>query len=194
MIIYATRQTIERYKLKMPSEFSDPLIRRYAEDVCQQEKGDALLEWGAKLFYFDHRKCIQVCNFATRLTIVLIDVKLDDLEYLGDAMARYMVDIYSSNKRMVACLKHFFGDHPLVCFSKLTNRRIITSLNGMQTRYLDDGYRLYAYIENGVMQSKKLNRDINAYPVTEKVDGKREYYIPVHKFEEMLLARYNCGV
>lgn len=61
MIIYATKQTFERYKLKLPSELSHP-INMIAQTVIENESGDKLLEWGAKLFCFDRRKCIQVVN------------------------------------------------------------------------------------------------------------------------------------
>ncbi|QOV18188.1 hypothetical protein INP51_09040 [Blautia liquoris] len=68
MIIYATKQTFERYKLKLPKELTPP-INQIAEAVIENESGDKILEWGAKLFYFDKRKCIQVVNFASKLTL-----------------------------------------------------------------------------------------------------------------------------
>ncbi len=79
MIIYATKLTFERYKLKPPAELKPPL-NMVARTVIENESGDKLLEWGAKLFYFDKRKCIQVVNFASKFTLFLIDVKIADLE------------------------------------------------------------------------------------------------------------------
>lgn len=79
MIIYATKQTFERYKLKLPKELTPP-INQIAETVIENERGNKILEWGAKLFYFDKRKCIQVVNFASKLTLFLVDVKVTDLE------------------------------------------------------------------------------------------------------------------
>jgi len=73
MIIYATKLTFERYKLKLPAELTPP-IDRIAQAVIEKESGDKLLEWGAKLFYFDKRKCIQVVNFASKFTLFLIDM------------------------------------------------------------------------------------------------------------------------
>lgn len=63
MIIYATKQTIDRYGIKLPESFQDPVMRQIALDVYNGEKDNCLLEWGAKLFYFDRHKCIQICNF-----------------------------------------------------------------------------------------------------------------------------------
>ncbi len=161
MIIYATKQTIERYKIKMLQEFTDPVMRSIVEAVYKKEHGDRLLEWGAKLFYFDRRKCIQVCNFASKFTIILVDVKIAELESVGDAIAQYMFDIYSDNAEMTKLLKKFFANYPLVCFAKLTDRSAISTLNRLQTYYLEDGYRLYDYIENGILQTRKLNRFLN---------------------------------
>ena len=84
MIIYATKQTIERYGIKMPEDFQDPFTKQIALSVYDREKDDRLLEWGAKLFYFDRRKCIQFCNFASKFTVVLVDVKKADLSYTAD--------------------------------------------------------------------------------------------------------------
>ncbi len=95
MIIYATKQTFERYKLKLPKELTHP-INQIAETVIENESGDKILEWGAKLFYFDKRKCIQVVNFASKLTLFLVDVKVADLENVGDIMAHYLLELYKN--------------------------------------------------------------------------------------------------
>ena len=50
MIIYCTKKTIERYKLKMPHELSNKFVREAAMRIIEQESGDRLLEWGAKNF------------------------------------------------------------------------------------------------------------------------------------------------
>ena len=42
MIIYATKQTFERYKLKLPTELTPPL-NGIAEVVIENESGDSLL-------------------------------------------------------------------------------------------------------------------------------------------------------
>ncbi|MCD7857135.1 MAG: hypothetical protein LUG55_04935 [Clostridiales bacterium] len=191
MIIYATKQTVERYKMKMPEEFTDPTMGPLARAVYQQEQGDRLLEWGAKLFYFDRRKCVQVCNFASKFTVVLVDFKKADMEYAGNAVAHYMMDIYDQDKEMVALLNRFFRDYPLVCFGRLTDRKTIASLNQFQTRFLEDGYRLYDYIEGNILHTRKLNRDINTdYLMTEKVNGKTQYFLPAEKFATLLKERY----
>ncbi|MDO4649439.1 MAG: hypothetical protein Q4B26_12385 [Eubacteriales bacterium] len=194
MILYATKQTIERYKLKLPEEFENPVMKSLVQAVMEKECGDSLLEWGVKLFYFDRRKCIQVCNFASRFTIVLVDVKVTVLESVGDAIAQYMMDIYSEEVEVLKLLERFFKESSLVCFSKLQDRRVIASLNHMQTGYLEDGYRMYDYIENGVLQTRKLNKFINTdYLVADKINGKKEYFFPAERFAELLKARYKIS-
>lgn len=191
MIIYATKQTVDRYGIKMPENFQDPVMRQIVLDIYNHEKDNRLLEWGAKLFYFDRRKCIQICHFASKLTVLLVDIKKADLEIVGELVARYLIDIYSDNKRMTNLLKRLFEEHPLVCFAKLTDRQIISTTNRFQSVYLKDGYRLYDFIENGILKTINLNRKVNKeYLVSDKIDGKTKYYFPAERFEELLINYY----
>lgn len=191
MIIYATKQTRERYKLKTPDELEDPLVRAVVKNTCEREQGDRLLEWGAKLFYFDRRKCIQFSNFASKLTIVTVDVKMSDLENVGNLIAMYMMDIYSENRKMKSLLERLFDEHPVCCFSKLSDKSMIATLNHTQTYCLDDGYRLYDYIKNNILQTKQFNRYLNIrYLFTERIDGEISYFHPAEKFEQLLRERY----
>lgn len=191
MIIYGTKQTIDRYGIKMPEEFQEPTMRQIALDVYGNENRNRLLEWGAKLFYFDRRKCIQFCNFASKFTIVLVDVKKADLEAVGDAIARYLLDIYSDDDKLIALLERYFKEHPLVCFARLTDKKIISTMNRFQSVYLEDGYRLYDFIEDGILKTRELNRKINKdYLVTDKINGKTEYFFPADRFADLLGEHY----
>ena len=178
MIVYCTKQTMERYKLKRPNEYKDHIMREVVEKVYEMEKDDRILEWGAKLFYFDRRKCIQFMNFASKLTIVVVDIKINDLESLGNTIAEYLFE-------------RLFEKHPIVVFDKLVDKSIIASLNRNQSFVLDDGYRLYEYIEDNILQTRKFNKDINKIPVMQKMDGKQEYIFPIDRFEGLLKNYYN---
>lgn len=70
MIIYLTNKTQKVYGAPNIDELP-PDIRMISEAVIERESGDRLLEWGGKLFYFDGRKCIQLVNFASKLTLFL---------------------------------------------------------------------------------------------------------------------------
>lgn len=191
MILYATKQTMERFKLKLPEEMSDPTIGAFARSIIDDEQGDNLLEWGAKLFYFDRRKCIQVANFASRLTFFLVDIKLDDLSGVGNLIAEYMMDLYSGSHEMRTLLKRLFDEHPLVAFSNLTDKSIIATLNRTQRVYLEDGYALYRYISDGILHTRKINRDVNCdWYFTRKENGKVIYFSSAERFEELLRARF----
>lgn len=175
----------------MPEDFQDPFTKQIALSVYDREKDDRLIEWGAKLFYFDRRKCIQLCNSASKFTVVLVDVKKADLSYTADIVARYMLDIYSDNEKMTFLLKRLFKEHPFVCFYKITDRKTISSMNQFQSSYLCDGYSLYDFIENGILKTKDLNREINKdYIVTEKRNGRTECFYPAERFEELLTEYY----
>ncbi len=56
MIVHLTKKAFERYKLKMPEDFSDPIGKALTSAVLERESGDRLLEWSGKLFYFDGKK------------------------------------------------------------------------------------------------------------------------------------------
>lgn len=190
MIIYATKQTFKTYKLKLPSELSPP-IRIIVESVIENESGDKLLEWGAKLFYFDKRKCIQVVNLASKLTLFLFDIKVSDLENIGDIMAHYMLELYKTDEQMTKALKKMFEARPITCFEKLTDKSAIATLNTTQTRFANDGYRFYEFIQDGILHTLEINRAINFnWLFTMKINGKTDYFYAGEKFKEIVLDKY----
>jgi hypothetical protein len=190
MILYATKQTIERFRIKMPNQMHH-VSEAASNQILKEQKGDALLEWGMKLFYFDGRKCIQAMNFASKLTIFLIDVKIDDMKYVANSIALYLMDLYQADKYIVSLLEKFFSQYPLCAFSKLTNRSIISSLNRNQLDFANDGYAFFNYIENGILQTRKINHDVNFHwLVTQSINGKTEYIYSGDLFKALLLDRY----
>ncbi|NLY82793.1 MAG: hypothetical protein GX078_08555 [Clostridiales bacterium] len=190
MIIYVTKQTFDRYKLKLPEDLTPPM-NKLAQDVIEKESGDNICEWGGKLFYFDHRKCIQIVNFASKLTLFLVDIKIDDLPNIGDYIAKYLFDIYSTDKKMVKALEQEFKEHPVICFSKLKDRSIIATINTTQTRFADDGYRFYDFISDGILHTKEINHKVNfEWLFTAKNNGKTNYFYAGEKFREILLEKY----
>lgn len=191
MILYVTKETFDRYKLKMPDEMGSPAAKAISQKVIERESGDRLLEWGGKLFYFDRRKCIQITNFASKLTIILVDIKLDDLFGVGNVIAHYLFDLYDNNPQMKSILEKHFEKHPIMCFSRLQDRSVIATLNHTQLSFLADGYVLYRYIKDGILHTVDLNRDLNRkWLFTEKKDGKTEYFVSAERFEMLMKERY----
>lgn len=106
MIIYLTKETRERLNIPLTSEMKTDM-KLLAEKVIEKERGDNLLEWGAKLFYFDRRKCLQIVNFASKLTLILIDIKVKDIGDIANIMAMYMFEIYKQDPLTTKLLERF---------------------------------------------------------------------------------------
>lgn len=190
MIIYASKKTFERYKLKLPSELSD-LNRLIAEEVIANESGDKIFEWGAKIFYFDRRKCIQLVNLASKFTLFLIDVKVSDKEMIGDMIVHYLFELYKDDREMIDAMDKMFKESRIACFQKLTDKSAIATLNTTQTGFALDGYRFYDFIRNGVLYSMEINYLVNFdWLFTMTIDGKKEYIYSGVKFREVVLERY----
>lgn len=189
MILYATKQTIKELNIPMPQELST-VNCVLATNVINKEKNDRLLEWGLKLFYFDNRKCIQAMNFASKLTIFIFDIVEEQIAYIGDAIARYLLDIYEDDKEMRKMLEKLFRSHHTCAFSELHDRCIISSLNSNQIYFAEDGYRFYDYIENGILKTREINKKANWDNILSiKLNGKTEYIYPAKYFRKLLLGK-----
>lgn len=192
MIYYATQQTLKRYKLNTPKNFhskTGDIVRM----IANKERGNRLYEWGCKLFYFDRRKCLQVVHFASKLTIFLIDIKMDDIVYAANAVAQYIFDIYDGDKMMKRALERYFESSPIVVFDKITDRSIIATLNKTQSDLAEDGYYFYEFIKNGILQTKEINRKINRdWIFTRKVNGKTEYIRSAEEFEKLIKENFKA--
>lgn len=194
MILYATKQTIKDLNIPMIEDLSQ-LNKIMAQEVIEEQTNDRLLEWGLKIFYFDNRKCVQAVNYASKLTIFLFDIKEEEIAYIANGIAIYLMDIYEKDKNMIKILEKFFEDYPSCAFSKITDRSIIASLNYNQFEFADDGYAFYDYIENGILKSKEINKKINCKMLTTQIiKGKKDYVYPAEYFRELLLNRYKGEV
>ena len=189
MIFYATKETLERYKLKTPEQMSEPM-RPIVKVVIEKEQGDPMYEWGCKLFYFDRRKCLQIIHYKTRLVIFLVDIKMADVEHASDMVAQYLFTIYESDKEMQKALEKYFASSPVVCFDRITNRSIIARLNHIQSSWAWDGQRFYEYVRGGILYTKEINRDVNNYLLSTKENGKTEYRLPYRYFEEIIKKEF----
>ena len=190
MLIYVTKETFDKYKLNRPEDLKPPLDA-LARTTIEKEARDRLCEWGGKLFYFDRRKCMQIVNFASKFTLFLVDIKLSNLPNIGDYIAEYIFDIYSADKEMLSALERMFEEHRYMCFSKLTDKSIISTLNSTQSRFAEDGYRFYDFISEGILHTKDINRKINYdWLFTMTINKKTDYFYAREKFRELVLDRY----
>jgi len=190
VILYATKKTIERFKLKLPQDMNDPMVARLGKTILAVEKGDELVEWGAKLFYFDGRKSIQLVNFASRLTFFLVDVHPDEVDNIGGMLTGYLYNLYRDTPDMKELLDRYFEEHQLIVFSPLTNKSVLGTLNYTQESYVERG-SLYEYIWDGLFHSLELNKKFNQEWIFSKMEqGERIYFNPGERFEALLRARY----
>lgn len=190
MILYATKQTIKELKIPMIDELSG-FNKLVSSEVLENQKDNKLFEWGIKLFYFDDRKCIQAVNFASKVTIFIFDLQKEQIKYIGDAIAKYLLDIYDKDKKMQKILKQFFEDYPMCTFTKLEDRSIIAVLNHNQLHFADDGNLFYDYIENGILKTRQINKDFNWKQIASiKNDKKINYIFPAEYFRELLFQMY----
>lgn len=192
MIFYFTAATIEQYGLKLP-ETLEPEASRPARAALERESGDRFLEWGGKLFWFEHRKCLQITHFASKLTFVLVDFKKADMEKLENWMAHYLLDLYSGNAEMQQLLRRYFAEAPRAVIAQLRDRKVISTLNHTQLVFLDNGRRLQYYIHDGVLNTHELNRELNREWVFTRKEGNRVlYYRSGERFAQLLRERYSA--
>ena len=185
MIFYATKETMQRYKLKTPEQLQSeaaPLVRMMA----QKERGNHLYEWGCKLLYFDGRKCLQVMHFETKLVVFLMDLKQKDLEFAGDAVANYLMDMYAEDKEMIHALEQYCASSPIMYFDKITDKSIIASMNHVQMSWAMDGYRFWDFIWDGILHTRIANREVNDMPCTKTVNAQKEWIIPYERFAQVM--------
>ncbi len=190
MILCMTKQTRDRLKIPLPEE--QPLTYRVLIDtVIQREGTDPLLKWGGKLFYFDRRKCLELVNFGSKLTLFIFDLKVKQIDRLNDWISAYLYELYKEDKTATVALDVLFERHGVFCFDKLTDRSTIGTLNRNLFSFGLDGDRFYEYIQDGILQTKKINRDVNFdYVVTMKVNGKSQYIFPGEEFRKQLVERF----
>ena len=189
MILYITKKTKDRFNIPLYSELTDEL-ELLARNILVKEQDD-IFKWGVKIFYFDRRKCLQIMNFASKVSIFLIDIKVQDVKEISNMLAHYLKIIYEDDLEVVELLDRYFKQTPISFFDTLKDRSVIGSLNHNERYFLEGGYRLYDFIENGTLHTIRLNKQFNfRYIVGKKSNGKTEYIVPGEEFKKMLSQRY----
>ena len=189
MILYITKKTKDRFNIPLYSELTDEL-ELLARNILVKEQDD-IFKWGVKIFYFDRRKCLQIMNFASKVSIFLIDIKVKDVKEISNMLAHYLKIIYEDDLEVVELLDRYFKETPISFFDTLKDRSVIGSLNHNERYFLEGGYRLYDFIENGTLHTTRLNKQFNfRYIVGKKSNGKTEYIVPGEEFKKMLSQRY----
>lgn len=188
MIIYCTKYTLDMYDIGLPDNATSFTQRKSLRKIIQNESNDDLLKWGAKIFYFDGRMCLQLINFASQLRIFLMDFKYENLEHCGNAMVIYLLDIYKDNNEMIDLLRRLFEESETVIFDKLSNMSITAMLNHAEHK-MQSYKTFYDFISDGIFHTKELNRFVNEHFISKSIG----YKTPCEFFEELLKERYKGG-
>lgn len=190
MIIYSTKETIKQFNIKMSRELGYPL-NEAAQAVINREGGDELLEWGAKYFEFDGRKCMQIMNLASMFTLFLVDVGRVELHHIGNMMANYMHDIYENDEKMLGAIEKMFSISNGICHVSLNDSNVLMMMTQTQLKFALNGRRFYSFVENGVLNVSAINKQFNReWPVRITVDDKSEEFLPADKFRELMIERF----
>lgn len=191
MILYATKQTIERLRLPL-YDGRQTSKNPFSNEIYTVQNGDPLVEWGMKLFYFNRKKCIQVMNFSSKFALLIYDLRVEDAHSIPIIVAQYLIELYRDDLRMLTALRQYFIDYAPHIFMGLTNRSIISSLNRNQSDFAWDGQIFYDYIQDGVLQTIEINHRLNfGWFTSQKINGKTDYVLPGERFRTLILERYD---
>ena len=186
MILYGTKQTVERFKFVMPH--SEEALAMY-----NSQKGERIHEWGARLFYMSGKKCLQVVNFASKLTLFFFDLKVDDIPYLPNYFLNYLLYLYQSDEPMIAAIMRYLIETDGIVYGKITDRSIISTMNRNHLEFADEGYAFFEYIEDGILNTHAINYRMNwKWLLSIKRPDKKQpdYIYPAEEFRSLIMARY----
>ena len=191
MIIYATRQTFDSFKMTDElAAFSESDESDLARSV-RREKANDLHKWGAKLFAGEKKPSLLVCNYASKLTLFLFDVKSEDIKSLAEKILTGIFELYKDDAVLLDAVNKMYGEKPATFVSRITDKRIISTLNRVQTTFINKPDFPAAYKENGTINMTKLNNAFNLnFLVSDRINGKTEYIFPTERFRELVLAEY----
>lgn len=107
--------------------------------------------------------------FETKLVILRFNLKTKELKHTSHQATNCLMDIYSCDAQMRKALEKYFAASPMECFDRIANRGAIASMNAIQTRWAWDGDRLYDWVQNGILHTLRINREVNDMVVTRNV-------------------------
>lgn len=187
MIIYATKETVRRFNLPLIDAAAKQLTAAQM-DALSRERGSGLFEWGCKVFDCCGMECVQITHSASRLTIMHFDTNAKEARAtIPLALQGYLFDIYGGDRAMRRALNRYFMAASIVVFDLIHDRRLIGALNQVELECALDEERLSEYVENNILQTRKINRDIAERYRAVKINGKSEYIMPKTYFRKMIL-------
>ena len=139
MIIYVTKKTAERFGIDMSMDGVPEPNASIIKALLERDTGSLLREWGANLFYFNGKKCLQVVNFASKFTLFIFDIKKSELQYIGSAIMGYLFTLFEGDDEMIECLERMQRHDMIAIFEPLKNKSMIATLNHNMQDFAWDG-------------------------------------------------------
>jgi len=189
VIIHITQGLADRFNLKMADELPKE-EKAPALDYLKNRKWDSLISWGAKGFHFRNISCVQMLNFASKLSFFAFNVETGTPEMLGHIMWQYLDEIYSDDEEMKKALEKYFKQNAYTVYTPLTDKAATASLNKNEQIFTNEE-KMSQFIENGTLLSRKLNWEYNkGYLVARIVSGKTEFIVPADRFKDLIINRF----
>ncbi len=188
MDISVTKRTAERYNLDSRIK----LDTKITASVGNSNTND-IFSWGAKVFYIQGKKSLQIMNMASKLTFVIIDIANKDLEEINELIYAYMIELMWDDASIRDFIQQYINDdsEKKLNFYYLKERSTISSLNYTQRTLLDDPEFIYSFVKDGILNVSEMNYYLNReYLVTIPIDGKKEYYYACEYFKDLLVLKY----
>lgn len=159
MIIHASPRSISGLNLRTYDKIdgAQSLIAKYYYD---KEKGNPLLEWGCDMFYFLGKRALQIVHAASGLTVFLFNLNYDEQDGIGQQIKSNVAYIYEDCAEFRPVLKKFFTDSTSYIFDTLTDKALNARLERIKLETAE-GLDFRDYIENGVLRTRKLNKEYN---------------------------------
>lgn len=189
MIIYPTVKTADVFGAPLNAKIKDKAMKAVSESVISSEQGNALCEWGLKLFYLNGMKCLQAMNYASKFTVVLCNVRKADLKDVGNLIADSMLKVYEQDSETYEALVKIVRSHPIVAWDKMTNKTVLSSMNIIEEGFLTNPDFYDKFIDkNGNLDCLSMNTWLNfEYITSGAFVGSKKYIFPGELMKELVL-------
>ncbi len=192
MIFHITQGLADKFAITMADKLPEG-DRVPAMQLLKIKKWDPLTAWGIKGFDFRGVRSFQIMNFATKLAFFVFNVDRGNEEQFGMIMWEYLKVLYGEDKRMMEALEEYFSQNRYSVYTPLVDKPALASLVSNE-RIFTNQERIKKYIQNGVLQTSKLNWEYNkGYLIARVVRGRTEFIVPADRFKEILLERFGKG-
>lgn len=191
MIVHATAKAIQQCRLKTYDKLK-PANLPLAKSILARDLGSGLHEWGMNCFDFLGKRCLVFVNNASHFTLFTYGAKYDQMNDLGNFIARSLFDSYTGDTEMIESLHRMFEYGDKLIFKPLQNRNLSAILNHMIVDYARCGNRFRDYVDyNNVLHLKQINYDVNFnYSVSHRIDGKNVHIEAGPYFRKLVVTHY----